>query len=109
MAISPEQPQFAEDTSERHDLSFPTLFDENNRVARTYGLVLEIPEDLQPVFENVLGVNISDHNGVDAHEIPMPATYIIDTRQKVVDCFVHEDYSQRMEPSDVIDAVKKAE
>lgn len=109
MAISPEQPEFAENTHEQHNLSFPILFDEGNRVARSYGLVFELAETARPVFEDVLDVDLTEYNGDESYELPMPATYVIDTRQKVVDCFVHEDYSKRMEPSDVIDAVERAE
>lgn len=39
-------------------------------------------------------------------ELPLPATYLIDSQGVIQFAFAHEDYTLRAEPLDVLNAVK---
>ncbi len=108
VAISPEEPSFAEDTRNRHDLTYPILFDEGNRIARKFGLEFQLAEELRPVFQDVLDVDLTRRNGDRSYTLPIPATYVVATDQTVTDSFVHADYTKRMEPRDVLEALDQS-
>ena len=105
VAISPQTPDNSLSTQEKNALSFPVLSDRNNRVARGMGLVYEVPEGVVNVSRDEFNLIYSDINDTEKNELPIPATYVVDRTGTIVYAFVNLDYSQRAEPSDVLDAV----
>ncbi|MDH2904295.1 MAG: peroxiredoxin-like family protein [Actinomycetota bacterium] len=104
VAVSPQTPDASMSTLEKLELSFPVLSDVGNEVARSYGLVFSLPEDLREVYSG-FGLDLPAANGDDTFELPIPATYIIDSSGKVVWRFVDADYTKRADPDDVIAAL----
>jgi peroxiredoxin len=47
------------------------------------------------------------YNNSESNELPMAATYVIDEKGIIQYAFLHEDYRNRAEPSEVLKAVKK--
>ena len=86
-------------------LPFPLLFDEENRVARVYGLVMQVDEAMRPLYLQ-WGFDIPTLNGDETWELPLPGTFIIDTNGMVRAAFVNKDYTQRMEPDEIISALE---
>jgi len=105
IAIAPETAAHAGEIRDKGNLTFPLLQDKDNAVARRYGLVFTLPEALRPIYE-AFDIDIADNQGNDAFELPMPATYIIGTDGIIAHAFVDADYTQRMEPADIIKALK---
>jgi len=106
VAVSPETPDHSLSTAEKNELKFEVLSDVGNSVARGFNLVFEVAEELRPIYDK-FGIDIPGHNGDDTFEIPMPATYVIDTDGTVLHAFVDADYTKRMEPDDVVDVLKR--
>lgn len=107
IAISPQSPDSSMTTKERNELEFEVLSDNNNIVAKDYGLVFSLAQELRPIYES-FKIDIPSSNGEDSYEIPMPATYLINKNKEIVFSFVDEDYTKRCEPQDIIDAIKAA-
>ena len=104
VAISPEVPDHSLSTREKNELAFPVLSDIDNAYAKALGLVFQMPENLRALYhEN--GLHVDQHNGNDNYELPMPATYVVDTTGKVLVAFVPEDYTQRLDPQDILNAL----
>ncbi len=101
VAISPEQPDHALDTKARKALTFEVLSDQGNRVAETFGLVFTLPEQLRPIYAQ-LGIDIPAHNGDDSFRLPVPASYVIDGDGVIRYRFVNVDYTQRLEPNELL-------
>jgi len=101
LAIAPELPDNGAETAAKASLSFPLLSDAGNPVARSYGLVFTLAEELRPIYAS-FGFDIPASNGEESFELPMPATYIIDRNGKIAHAFVNADYTQRMEPSEIL-------
>lgn len=80
------------------------LSDPANAVARKFGLVTVLPEELRPVFTQ-FGIDLPAMNGEDTFELPIPATYVIDKGGKIRWAHVSTDYTTRAEPSDVVKAL----
>jgi len=106
LAIAPELPEKGAATSERAALSFPLLTDLGNSAAAQFGLVFTLAEDLRPVYES-FGLDIPATNGDDSFELPMPATYIINRDGLIAHAFVNADYTQRLEPAEIISILKQ--
>ena len=106
VAVSPELPDASLNTLEKHELQFQVLSDQGNRVARQFGLVFTVAEELRPVYEQ-FGIDIPAHNGDQSFELPLPVTYVIASDGTIRYAFVNSDYTQRAEPADIIAACAK--
>jgi peroxiredoxin len=105
VGISPETPDTSPSTVEKHQLEFEVLNDLGNLVANRYGLVMQVYEDLRPLYLQ-WGLDIPAANGDDSWELPLPATYVIDGTGKVRAAYINKDYTQRMEPEDIVAALR---
>jgi peroxiredoxin len=119
VAISPQTVHQSFLMADQHQLRFPVLSDRENRVARQVGLVYRVPADQQEIYRRAF-INLPSINGEDDWELPIPATYIIGSRQagegtvrlppgqarpqhhRVLYAWVNPDYTDRPEPADVI-------
>ncbi|MEM6525272.1 MAG: peroxiredoxin-like family protein [Bacteroidota bacterium] len=101
VAISPEMPDHSLSTSEKNELSFEVLSDLNNQYAKQLGLVFQLPENLREVYHS-FNIDVPKHNGNTHYELPMPATYLVDEKGKIIFDFVPEDYTYRLEPQKVV-------
>ncbi|MEM9868834.1 MAG: peroxiredoxin-like family protein, partial [Bacteroidota bacterium] len=101
VAISPETPDNSLTTLEKNQLQFKILSDGDNHYAKKLNLTFQMPENLKEVYHS-FGIHVDHHNGNSDFELPMPATYIIDTNRTVIYHFVPEDYTQRMDPEEIV-------
>ncbi|MCW2626654.1 peroxiredoxin-like family protein [Mycobacterium sp.] len=101
VAISPELPDRTLTTAEVNQLGYPVLSDVDNEVARQYRLTHTIdPQVVRYQLGN--GNDVAAFNGSPRAEVPLPATYIVDTDGVVQFAFVRADYTHRAEPEDVL-------
>ena len=89
IAISPEKPDHGIVATEKHNLTFPVLSDFGNRVARQFGIVFQIGQEVKDFSKNVFKNDIAIRNGEESYELPVPATFVIDTTGVVR--FAHVD------------------
>jgi peroxiredoxin len=101
VAISPQLPEGSRSTAEQHTLEFAVLSDVGNRVAHEFGLVFEVVEPLREVYRG-FGLDFPAINGDDSFELPLTATYVIDTDHTVAYAFVDSDYCKRLEPTEIL-------
>ena len=105
IAISPQTPDASMTTKEKNELEFEVLSDKGNKIAKEFGLVFSLADELKPIYIS-FGIDIPTNNNEDSYELPMPATYIIDKNKEIVFAYIDEDYTKRCEPQDVVDAIK---
>ena len=105
VAISPNLPDKSLTSIEKHGLTYEILTDAQNRIARRYGLVITLSEEIRPLYRQI-GFDIPGHNGDDSWELPMPATYVVAPDGEIVFRFVSADYTRRAEPADIIAALE---
>ena len=107
MAISPQTPEYSFSMAQKHQLGFEVLSDAGNRVARQYGLVLTLKEPLRSLYINTFNVDLKDFNGEESYELPLPGTFSVDADGVIQLTFVHPDYTQRLEPSEIIKSLRE--
>mgnify|MGYP000210769356 CR=1 FL=1 len=108
VGISPELPDNSISTAEKHALEFDVLSDVGNIVARDYGIVMDVPASMRPLYLQ-WGLDVPSANGDDTWELPIPATYVIDSDGTIVFAFVNKNYTERLEPEEIINALKTIE
>ncbi|ANU13267.1 hypothetical protein B481_3452 [Planococcus halocryophilus Or1] len=106
IAISPQTPDQSMSIQEKHDLEYIVLSDENNEVANQFNLVYQLPEYLVDIYKSS-GLNVDKYNGEDTWRLPVSATYIIGTDGTIAYDYTKSDYRDRVEPSTVVEELKK--
>ena len=125
VAISPQTVHQSFLMADQHQLRFPVLSDQENRVARQFGLVYRVPADQQEIYRRAF-VNLPSINGDSSWELPIPATYIIGSdhasegpvplrleevrpsKHHPIRCaWANPDYTDRPEPGEVIDRLRQ--
>jgi len=106
IAISPNTPDNSISSIEKHGLEFEVLTDAGNNIAKEFRLVFNLAEELRPIYQQ-FNFDIPKYNGDESWELPIPATYIVNTDGKIAHAFVNADYTQRMEPTEIINKLKE--
>ena len=105
MAITPQKEVYSRAMTQEKGIDFPMLSDPGNRVGKHYGIVHQLPEDLQRVYLQ-FGLKVPEHNGDDTWELPMPARLIIDRDGIIRYADNNPDYRDRPEPEETLEALK---
>jgi peroxiredoxin len=79
VAVSPEKPDHGIVATEKNRLTSPVLSDLGNAVAKQFGIVFQIGDELKDFSKNVFKNNIALRNGEESYELPVPATFVIET------------------------------
>jgi peroxiredoxin len=106
VAITPELPDHTMSTVEKHQLTFAVLTDQDNAVARQFGLAFELPETLRPFYGSAR-IDLPKTQGNDRFTLPIPGTFVIDRDGKVIKACVDPDYRRRLEPAEIVAAVQQ--
>lgn len=105
VAISPELPDNSLSWAETKALSFTLLSDQGNSYSRQCGLVFALTEELRPIY-TAWGIDLPASNGDNTFELPLPATYVVSQDSHIILGFADPDYTKRLEPSEVIGALR---
>ncbi|MEO5667033.1 MAG: peptide-methionine (R)-S-oxide reductase MsrB [Bdellovibrionota bacterium] len=108
VAVSPETPDSGVSTAEKDGLKFEILSDANNKIAKSYGLVFGVPNDLKELYKS-FGIDLQKNQSNPDWELPVPATFVIGKDLTIHYVFADVDYKKRAEPADIIEAIKTRE
>ena len=101
VAISPEKAEVSSMAGSNNNLSFETLSDFDNEVARQFGLVFKLDSHVSQLYES-FGIDLVAINGNKSDELPIPATYIIGRDRKIIDAYLDVDYRKRKDPEEIL-------
>jgi len=105
VAISPETPDNSLDTKQRNELTFPVLSDKGNVLSKQLKLTFNLKSEIIDIYNN-FGLDVEKFNGDTNFELPIPATYVVGTDGLVKFAEANTNYTQRTEPSDILDVLK---
>jgi peroxiredoxin len=105
IAISPQSPDGSLSTAEENELAFDVLSDSGNRVARDYGIVFSLPEELRAAM-TAIGKALPGLNGDESWELPVPATYVIEPDGTIAAAHVEVNWRIRLDPEDIVAALR---
>ena len=105
VVISPQTAKQSYFTADQHQLRFPVLSDPGNRVARQFGLVYRLPQELERLYRGIF-INLPLANGDESWELPLPATYILERDGTVLFAFADADHMRRAEPAELVERLR---
>ena len=105
IALTPELPDKSMSTVEKQNLQFEVLSDVGNEIARAYGIVFKLADDVAEIYDASFGMRT--YNGDDSYELPLAATYIINEDGKIMYAFLDADHRKRAEPSELTAFLKE--
>jgi peroxiredoxin len=105
IAISPQTVKQSFFMHDQHKLRFPLLSDAGNNLARRFGLTYSVIEEQRALYQSTF-VNLPFVNGDSSWELPIPAIYIVDRDGTVLFAWANEDYTDRPEPREIIEALQ---
>lgn len=106
-AVSAQKPEFSRKTREALGLRYLLLSDADNQLARQYGTVFKLADELDEVYRS-LGADLKQFNGCDSRTLPLASAFVIAQDSVIREAFVNVDYSQRGEPEELIAAASRA-
>lgn len=104
LALTPELPDKSLSTQEKNELEFEVLTDQNNEVAREYGLVFKLTPEVSELYKK--NFSLEEYNGTDSDELPLVATYVIDQQGLIRYAFLDAEYRHRAEPQQIIEVLR---
>ncbi len=105
LAVTPQRADTSCHMVERDLLAFPTLSDQDNLVAETYGIAYEPELGVRSLYQR-LGHDLPRVNGTDNWRIPLPATFIIAPDGRVVLSHLDTEIHHRLEPAKAVRALQ---
>lgn len=104
IALTPELPDKSLSTTEKNELQFTVLSDIGNKVGEEYGLIYKLTKDVAEIYQN--NFDLHGFNGDASDQLPLAATYIVDTDGIIKYAFLNADYKKRAEPKEILKALK---
>jgi peroxiredoxin len=106
VVISPQLEKYSKSMVKKHNLTFPLLRDEDNRLASQFGLTFKLSRELAGLYSQ-FGIDLVRYNDNDLWSLPMPGRFVLDQKGKVVCAEANPDYTHRPEPSEIVEILKK--
>jgi peroxiredoxin len=106
IAISPEVDEKSVELAEELGTEFIIAHDEDNKLADTLGLMFKLDGKTIKRYREY-GIHVGDSNGTGSWELPVPATYVIDSDGVVQYVFDDEDYRKRAKAKAILEIVER--
>ena len=106
LVISPQLEKYSKLMVKKHKLTFPLLRDEGNQLASQFGLTFKLSDDLAELYSQ-FGIDLVRYNGNELWSLPMPGRFVLNQQGNVVSAEANPDYTQRPEPSEIVEVLKK--
>lgn len=107
IAITPETPDNSLTTIQKNELTFEVLSDVGNKVAKLFGVGYDLSDKAKQMFD-LIGLDLTTFNGNAKLRLPLPGTFVVNANGKVIKSFAAADHTQRLEPSEVLAALREA-
>ena len=106
IAVTPQTPDKSLQQVDKDKFPFEILSDLNDEVSKTYRLYFDVPVELHEFYKSKFKLDIEEYNGKGRLGLPVPGSFVIDRKGRIVAAFADHDYKQRMEPVAIVDALK---
>lgn len=105
VAISPEKPEYLNKMADKTGAQFTLLYDEGYRIANAYDVTFEQSSGKILMHELVFGSDYKKSRTDDSNRLPIPATFIIDQKGKIIWRQFDPNYKKRSTVKSILDAL----
>ena len=104
--MTPQTEKFTRHVIDKHHLTFDILTDPGGDLAKKFGLVYDVPEEMQKVYLG-FGIDLERFNADSSWQLAMPARYVIDSSSTIRWSNVSPDHTVRPEPEETIAFIRE--
>lgn len=105
VVLSAETPDISKKLADKHKIAYPIIHDAGLAIARSFGLVFTLPDDLKAVYQG-FGIDLPKNTGHAAWELPVPSRFVIDRHDIVRSVDADPDYTVRPEATETLAKLK---
>ena len=102
IAVSPEKPELLAKTREKTGAAFPLLYDEGYAIANLFDVTFLPPKATRLLYNTAINANLKEAHSDDSERLPIPATFGLDQKGKVLWRQVDPDYKVRATVQDIL-------
>lgn len=106
VALAPDLKKEISKTKRKHGLTFDIYRDEDNKIAKKFGLAFKLDKRLLPIYKKY-GIELEKSQGNKNNELPMPGTYVVDKEGTIKYAFFDADYTKRAPANEVLKECQK--
>jgi peroxiredoxin len=105
VVFSPEKLDVSKSLADKQKLAFPIVADQGLAIARAFGLVFTLPDDLRAVYQG-FGIDLPKNTGHAVWELPVPSRLVVDRHGIVRAVDADPDYTTRPEATETLAKLK---
>ena len=105
VVFSSENNDISKGMADKQKLSLPIVKDTGLAIARSFGLVFTLPDDLKATYQT-FGIDLPKNTGRAAWELPVPSRFVIDRAGIVRGVDADADYTVRPEAEATLAVLK---
>lgn len=107
LAITPEMPSSALKMIEKTGATFTVIPDPTEEIMKQYDVMFNVTDAYQQKIRTALEADIASNNNKQSAQLPVPATFIIDSKGNIVYRQFDLDYHIRASVKDILDNLPK--
>ena len=101
IAVTAEMSSNRKITVEKTKATFDIISDDHSKIMHSYKVAYELDEKTTQAYKNY-GIVLSDRNGSNGSELPVPAVYIINKEGKITYRYFDLDYTKRASVKEIV-------
>ncbi len=107
IAVSPQTLTNSERIIHKHDVSFHVISDTTDKIMHDYDVLFNVTKAYQDMVWKAIKTDIRKVNEQEAAQLPIPATFIINRKGKIVYRQFNYDYYKRATVKEVLEHLPK--
>ncbi len=107
IAVSPEKPELLKKTREKTKARFQLLYDEGYAISDVFDVTFLPNKATRLLYNTAIRANLKEAHSDDSERLPIPATFILDTKGVVVWRQFDPDYKVRASVQDILNHLPK--
>ncbi len=105
IAVSPESNEYAKRMNEKTKTTIPVISDTNKSIMQNYKVAFQVTTAYQDKVKKYVKKDLNEMSGYSQATLPVPATYVIGTDQKIIYSFYNPDYSKRASTKEILEVL----
>ena len=101
IAVSPEKQENITKTIQKTKATYSIISDDSLKIMSAYKVAFELDEQTNEKYKK-WGINLSDKNGNNGNNLPVPAVYIINKEGKITYRYFDVNYKNRVSVSEIL-------
>lgn len=101
IAVSPEKQENITKTIQKTKATYSIISDDSMKIMSAYKVAFELDEQTNEKYKK-WGINLSDKNGNNGNNLPVPAVYIINKEGKIIYRYFDVNYKNRVSVSEIL-------